>query len=123
MMMTTKIKDEKVQYFLDELEAFDPEKFAIISRLRRIVFVHFPDVNERIIYGGIMFSLKDDFGGLFAYKHHVSFEFSNGYKMHDPEKMLEGKGKFRRHLKIRLLEDIDAKKTEFFVQQIESECG
>ena len=38
--------------------------------------------------------------------------------MNDPKKLLEGTGKFRRHLKIRSLSDIKDKKVEFFVKQI-----
>lgn len=38
------------------------------------------------MYGGIMFSPGDDFGGLFVYKNHVSFEFGNGAKFVAPHK-------------------------------------
>jgi len=70
-----------------------------------------------MMYGGIMFSLEDDFGGLFVRKNHVSFEFGSGVTMDDPDNILEGIGKFRRHLKIRSLADIKDKKVEFFVEQ------
>ena len=62
------------------------------------------------MYGGIIFSLADDFGGIFVYKNHVSFEFSYGYKLDDPSKLLEGNGKYRRHLKIKSIEDLEIKK-------------
>lgn len=118
--MTTKSNDEKVRAFLKDLEKTKPEQFAIVSELRAIVFEHYPDIAERIMYGGIMFSLGEDFGGIFAYKQHISFEFSEGYQMQDPEKKLEGKGKLRRHLKIHSLADIEAKKLAFFVAQVAS---
>ncbi len=38
------------------------------------------------MYGGIMFSLDDDFGGIFVRKNHISFEFGNGFAMDDPDK-------------------------------------
>ncbi len=44
-----------------------------------------------------MFSLDEDFGGLFVRKRHISFEFGKGFLMDDPNKILEGKGKYRRH--------------------------
>lgn len=47
----------------------------------------------------------------------VSFEFGSGAYMNDPHKILEGTGKFRRHLKIRSLTDIEDKKVDFFVKQ------
>ncbi len=69
------------------------------------------------MYGGIMFSIEDDFGGIFVRKNHVSFEFSSGSQMDDPNNILEGTGQFRRHLKIRSMADIDAKIVKFFVKQ------
>ena len=37
--------------------------------------------------------------------------------MKDPNKLLEGKGKYRRHLKIKCKEDIEHKDVAFFVKQ------
>ena len=65
-----------------------------------------------------MFSLNSkDFCGLFVRKYHISFEFSNGIIMKDPNNFLEGIGKFRRHLKIRTKIDIENKDVAFFVKQ------
>ncbi|MDX1700014.1 MAG: DUF1801 domain-containing protein, partial [Melioribacteraceae bacterium] len=72
---------------------------------------------EKMMYGGIMFSLTEDYAGIFARKNHVSFEFGNGFKMNDPNKVLEGGGKYRRYLKLRSLTDIKDKEVEFFVEQ------
>ncbi len=112
-----KSRNEKVQEFLDEIKKIDKEKFLILHTLRKIVFSNYPKTSESLMYGGIMFSLEDDFGGLFVRKEHVSFEFSTGIYINDPFKMLEGSGKFRRHLKIRSLSDIEDKKVDFFVKQ------
>ena len=112
-----KSKDEQVQSFLEEIMMFNDEHFSILQKLRGIVFKIHPKTNERIMYGGIMFSLGSDFGGLFVRKKHISFEFGNGFRMNDPKKLLEGTGKFRRHLKIRSLTDIKDKDVEFFVKQ------
>ncbi len=116
--MAKKSKDERVQAFLDELQASDPEKSIIVQQLRRMVITCYPKVNERIMYGGIMFSLEEDCGGLFVRKNHISFEFGQGFAMDDPKKILEGAGKFRRHLKIRSWEEIKKKDVAFFVKQI-----
>ena len=112
-----KPKNEHVEKYLEEIMMINDNQFNILQKLREIVFEVYPKTNERIIYGGIMFSLDDDFGGIFVRKNHISFEFGNGFAMNDPDKLLEGKGKFRRHLKIRSLSDIDDKKVEFFVKQ------
>jgi len=115
--MMEKSKNEQVKKYLEEIMMINDEQFNILQKLREIVFNVNPKTNERIMYGGIMFSLNDDFGGIFVRKNHISFEFGNGFTMNDPDKLLEGKGKFRRHLKIRSLSDIDDKKVEFFVKQ------
>ena len=112
-----KSKNEQVQKFLDEIMMLDDIKFEMLQKLRKIVFDIYPKINERMIYGGIMFSLEEDFGGLFVSKNHISFEFINGFTMNDPKKILEGTGKFRRHLKIRSLIDIEDKQVDFFVKQ------
>lgn len=116
--MSKKSSDERVQEFLDELQNVDIEKSVIVQQLRKMVIARYPKVNERMMYGGIMFSLEEDFGGLFVRKNHISFEFVNGFTMDDPKKRLEGTGKFRRHLKIRSWEDIKEKDVAFFVKQV-----
>ena len=108
---------QAVQTFLDEMEVFDAQKYEILQRLRAVVFEANQKVTERMMYGGIMFSLGDDFGGIFAYKNHVSFEFGAGATLADPNQVLEGKGKFRRHLKISSFVDIEQKDVANFVRQ------
>lgn len=113
-----KSKDEKVQSFLEDIKMLNHEQYKILQKLREIVLKAYPKTTERMMYGGIMFTLKEDFGGIFASKNHISFEFSKGYTFKDPSKLLEGTGKFRRHLKIKSLTDIDDKKVESFVKQV-----
>ena len=96
---------------------FNNEKYIILQELRKIVFKNYKKTGERMMYSGIMFSLEEDFGGIFVRKNHVSFELVNGFTINDPNKLLEGTGKFRRHLKIKSLSDIDDKKVDFFVKQ------
>lgn len=117
-MRMKKPKDEKVQRFLEEIMLVNGEQYEILHGLRAIVFQRYPSTEERMMYGGIMFSLGEDYGGIFVRKNHVSFEFSLGVKMDDPESMLEGTGKMRRHLKIRSTQDIEDKNVDFFVGQV-----
>ena len=102
--------DIKTQQFIDNIKVVDSGKYQMLTKLRDIVFDNYPTVKEKIMYGGILFSLTEDFSGLFVYRNHISIEFSNGFKFNDPTNLLEGKGKYRRHLKIRSLEDIETKK-------------
>ncbi|MDA3941242.1 MAG: DUF1801 domain-containing protein [Spirochaetia bacterium] len=110
-------KKEQVQKFLEDIMMINSEKFKILQKLRKIVFSNYPKTNERIMYGGIMFSFENDFGGLFVRKNHISFEFVFGVYMDDPHNILEGTGKLRRHIKIRTLTDIEDKKVDSFVKQ------
>ena len=80
--------DIKTQEFIDRIENLNNIKYLILQELRKIVFDIYPKTNERIMYGGILFSLNEDFGGIFVYENHISFEFSNGYTMDDPNKLL-----------------------------------
>lgn len=116
--MSTKVTDKRIQGFLGDLAAIKPHQFEIVQACRKLVFELSPEVVERMMYGGIMFSLKsEDFGGVFASKNHVSFEFSQGAELEDPNGVLEGKGKFRRHLKLKSIEDIECYGAKAFVQQ------
>lgn len=112
-------KNKKVQVFLEEVMSYDEEIFFILEELREIVFTQFKETNERMMYGGIMFSneREEDWGGIYPYKNHVSFEFGQGFKLKDPNNILEGTGKKRRHIKIKLLSDIDKKNIESFVKE------
>ena len=49
-------KNKKVQVFLEEVMSYDEEIFFILEELREIVFTQFKETNERMMYGGIMFS-------------------------------------------------------------------
>ena len=112
-------RDKRVQSFLDDLQDLKPEQCTVIKMCRKMVFQANPNVSERFIYGGIMFSLNgEDFGGVFASKKHVSFEFGKGIDLDDPIKNLEGVGKFRRHLKLRTLEDVEKKTVGYYIQQL-----
>ena len=108
-----------IDQFLEDLKLKDFEKYELLSRLRNIVLKVHPNVTETIKYGGIMFSLEENFGGLFASKNHISFEFTFGYKLTSNLK-LEGSGKYRRHLKVKALDDILEKKLVILLEQIGS---
>lgn len=113
-----KSADEKTQTFIDGVSVLDAQQYQILQELRAIVFACFPSVNERIMYGGIMLSLEDDFSGIFVYKNHVSMEFGKGNELKDPKKCLEGSGKYRRHLKFKSMDDVLKKDPAFYLKQL-----
>jgi len=118
--MATKTTDIKIINFLDSIKMLDIEKHKILANLRELIFDSFPDIRERMQYGGILFSLNEDVAGIFAYTHHVSLEFGHGANFNDPNNILEGKGKYRRHLKVTSLDEIVKKQAIFYIQQIEN---
>ena len=69
------------------------------------------------MYGGFMFATAQPFCGVFAYAEHVSLEFSRGCDLQDEWRVLEGKGKLRRHIKIRALNEIESKHLAAYIKQ------
>lgn len=81
-----------------------------------------PSAGRRSMYGGIVFEKEGGnhstmICGHFVYKKHVSLEFSQGYKLNDPDGLLEGGGKFRRHIKLIKPTDIAEKSVRLFLEQ------
>ncbi len=83
--------------------------------MRRLIHQQFKPCAEEVKYGGILFASGVPLCGLFAYKAHVSLEFSHGALIDDPHELLEGAGKGRRHLKLANVADIDAKKVSEYL--------
>lgn len=109
----------RVQQFLDDLQLGVPDKYKIVSEIRDIFCTENSDIEEDIKYGGIIFNLEGSLiGGVYPSKNHVSIEFSHGAELKDNDKILEGKGKHRRHIKIRQAGDIQSKNVSKFVKAI-----
>lgn len=105
-----------MSFVLDTAEQITNTVDAMILEMR-------PEIGRRAMYGGVVFELEPGTHstlvcGHFINKSHVSVEFSQGYQLKDPDGLLEGKGKFRRHLKLRSLDDIESKKLAFFLKQV-----
>ena len=104
------IMDTKsVQQLLDDVRLLGGEQISIVQTVRSLVKETIPSVTEEVKYGGILFSSGVMFSGVFAYKMHVSVEFSCGAKIRDTLGHLEGSGKGRRHIKLYSARDIEAK--------------
>ena len=92
----------------------------IIATLKPLIKDLAPNVRFVPKYGGEVMcpdpeSDKHFVGGIFAFNDHVSLEFSEGASLDDPAKLLEGKGKARRHLKFQTVEDVTAKDAKWFL--------
>ncbi len=113
-----------VERFVAEIELVSPFKAQIINKIRSYV----SDINsksadadaeieERIIYGGVGFFMKGKhFGGAYPNKKHVNLAFSRGVELADPKSLLQGKGKFRRHLQLFHPDELDEKDAQLFVK-------
>lgn len=90
--------------------------------LRDIVAQLCPDATYVSKYGGQLIEAKagdprSQIGGYFFYNAHMSLEFTQGASLSDPDALLQGKGKYRRHLKIRQLADLQQVQVATFLQQ------
>ncbi|WP_068637176.1 DUF1801 domain-containing protein [Thauera butanivorans] len=98
-----------VQALLDDVHLLGNDQYSLVESVRALVKGQFPSVSEEVKYGGVLFSSGVQFCGVFAYKEHVSVEFSHGARITDPFGHLEGNGKGRRHIKLRTTKDVEAK--------------
>lgn len=97
-------------------------KATIIDNLEEMIIELAPDANLRPMYGGTVIELETDnpksrIGGFYVYADYVSFEFAKGVQLEDPNDVLEGAGKFRRHVKLRGADDVKTKTCKRFLDQ------
>lgn len=110
--------NNKIERFIEDISFVNEEKGRILTSLRKIILKINPDAQEEIKYGGLVFNVNAKLiCGIFIREKHISLEFSFGFLMSDPDKYLEGDGKFRRHIKILDMKEIKNKKVEAFVKQ------
>ncbi|CAI0807702.1 DUF1801 domain-containing protein [Serratia grimesii] len=106
-----------VTALLSDIGSTHGELLAIVERVRQVVTTMSDNVCESVKYGGIMFSHTAFFCGVFTYSSHVSVEFGHGYQLKDTHSLLEGNGKYRRHIKLYSIADIDKKQLAEYVRQ------
>lgn len=104
--------NEKIDEFLKSLEEQGDGRFEIVTKLRRLLTTTVADADEGFKYGGLYYTLDGSpFGGIFAYKNHVSVEMSSGAHIDDPYGFLEGTGgsSGRKHLRLSEFSEIEEK--------------
>jgi hypothetical protein len=106
------MSNQPVSTLLEDIRLVSEPNHAIMQAVRALVRKTFANTTEEVKYGGILFAAGVQFGGVFAYKEHVTVEFSCGAKMDDLYGFLEGrgKGKGRRHIKLQSVAQIEEKK-------------
>ena len=110
--------EPRVEQFMADIQAATPQWYEIASAVRKAFREHESVVTEDIKYGGVVFLLDQVLiGGVYFYKNHCSLEISNGAELKNPDGFLEGNGKFRRHIKMTTLADINNKNVSDYIQQ------
>jgi hypothetical protein len=108
----------RIEDFLADIQFVSTEQFEMLVSIRKLFLVANSDLVESIKYGGLVFSTSSTLiAGIFAYKKHLSIDFSHGADFNDPYGSLEGNGKHRRHIKIYRSDDIDGKKSSYYINQ------
>lgn len=110
--------NDSVNDFLTDLHFISTDQFEMMILIRDVFLKSNKNLVEEIKYGGLTFNLKGSLiGGIYAYKDHVSIEFSNGANFTDLDSILDGQGKKRRHIKIYTSDDVIKKNSEYFINQ------
>jgi hypothetical protein len=101
----------KVYSSFDEyMEDQSAKNQTVIRALRRFVKRTEPGLSESVKWGnGCWIGEKGPVAYVYSDKEYVQFGFFRGAKLKDPEGLLEGKGAYVRHIKVRKTSEIDAK--------------
>jgi hypothetical protein len=87
-----------------------PKHRSIIKALRAFVRRTAPDLEEAVKWGnGCWVKGKAPIAYVYSDKDHVQFGFIRGAALKDPLGLLQGKGQYVRHVKVRKVVDIDRK--------------
>ena len=97
-------------------------KVEITSQILTTVAALTPKTTYRTIYGGSAIEMckgdpKIRVAGVLANAAYVSLEFTKDINLVDPNQILKGPGKVRRHIKLRSLGDFVAKDCQTFLVQ------
>jgi len=87
-----------------------PKNRTIIRALRKFVGRTAPELEEAVKWGnGCWVKGKAPVAYVYSDKDHVQFGFIRGSSLKDPKGLLQGKGEYVRHVKVRATKDIDEK--------------
>ena len=94
--------------FDDYMKDQNPKNQAVIRALRRFVKRVEPKLNEAVKWeNGCWIGSNGPVAYVYSATGYVQFGFFHGSSLKDPRGLLEGKGKFVRHTKVRDASEID----------------
>lgn len=95
-----------------------PKNRTVIRALRKFVARTTPELEEAVKWGnGCWVKGKAPVAYVYSDKDHVQFGFIRGSSLKDPKGLLQGKGEYVRHVKVRTTKDIDEKAFGAFLRQ------
>ena len=104
--------------FDEYLAGQTPRNQAVIRALRTFVKRVAPQLQESVKWGnGCWVQGKAPVAYVYSAPDHVQFGFFGGSALKDPKRLLNGEGKFVRHIKVRKRSDIDEKAFEALLRQ------
>jgi hypothetical protein len=87
-----------------------PKNKKLIRALRTFVKSVAPKLEESVKWGnGCWLKGKEPVAYVYSDTEYVQFGFFRGASLDDPKRLLEGKGEYVRHVKVRKVADIDEK--------------
>lgn len=106
----------------DKIDEFilsvDDEKSEILLSVRKLASTISQGAREDIKWNALcLFKSDRAFVGIMPYKKYVSVIFDRGSELHDPNGVLEGKGKEMRHIKIFNVSDIEDKNVAHYIEE------
>jgi hypothetical protein len=100
------------------LKGQTPQNQTIIRALRRFVKRVAPELTESVKWGnGCWLGVEGPVAYVYADSDHVQFGFFRGAQLEDPKNVLQGKGQYVRHIKVRARSGIDAEIFEALLRQ------
>ena len=104
--------------FDEYLKDQNPKNQAIIRGLRRLVKRVEPGLNEAVKWGnGCWIGANGPVAYVYSAPDYVQFGFFRGSSLKDRRKLLEGKGKYVRHIKVREPSGIDERSFAALLRQ------
>jgi len=112
------MKMKKYGSFDDYLTDQPPRNRSIVRALRTFVKRVAPVLQESVKWGnGCWVKGNLPVSYVYSASDHVQFGFFRGSALKDPQRLLEGKGQYVRHIKVRKRSDIDANAFEALLRQ------
>ena len=106
----------KIEMFVEDVRTASTDFADVIEQARQMFAHFFPNLEEKIIYGGVGFFYDGThIGGIYPNKHHLNLVFSRGNELDDPDALLLGKGKFRRHIRLTSVDSFGKNNAQNFV--------